>query len=539
MKSKFKYIISTCLLFIGMTACDVERLPETSISDATFWRSETDLIAATNYLYTFLPGFTTEDVWSDDAIGLTSNGISDGSRLAPATDGNYNTPYQLIRAANNIIEKAPRASANTSEAIIDRYVAVARFFRAWGYFSLVQKYGDVPLITKILEDTSPELTAPASPRAEIIDLIYQDLDFAAAKLQTISALGAANFGRISNTGALALKARVALFEGTRSKYHNYGDAKKHLSLAVAAAKAVIDSKQHSLFANYFNLFQYEGEGLQNKENIIVRQYGVSLTDRVLTHTYYRGTIENGNKNPTKSLVDSYLMADGLPITKSSLYKAPVKSTDVFVNRDDRLSQTVMKAGDPYIFTKKVFDVAVLVFQKTGFCFRKFSNIDDWNNQASTIDRPLLRYAEVLLTYAEAKYELDGSISDADLDLAINPLRARGKIAKLTNAFVTANGLNMRDEIRRERRVELAQEGHRYWDLIRWKTAEIELPKPVLGNYFFKTEFGTATTVNLTPDNYILVTAANFRKFDPAKDYLWPLPLNEISLNPNLKQNPNW
>ncbi len=539
MKSKFKYIISTCLLFIGMTACDVERLPETSISDATFWRSETDLIAATNYLYTFLPGFTTEDVWSDDAIGLTSNGISDGSRLAPATDGSYNTPYQLIRAANNIIEKAPRASANTSEAIIDRHVAVARFFRALGYFSLVQKYGDVPLITKILEDTSPELTAPASPRAEIIDLIYQDLDFAAAKLQTISALGAANFGRISNTGALAFKARVALFEGTRSKYHNYGDAKKHLSLAVAAAKAVIDSKQHSLFANYFNLFQYEGEGLQNKENIIVRQYGVSLTDRVLTHTYYRGTIENGNKNPTKSLVDSYLMADGLPITKSPLYKAPVKSTDVFVNRDDRLSQTVMKAGDPYIFTKKVFDVAVLVFQKTGFCFRKFSNIDDWNNQASTIDRPLLRYAEVLLTYAEAKYELDGSISDADLDLAINPLRARGKIAKLTNAFVTANGLNMRDEIRRERRVELAQEGHRYWDLIRWKTAEIELPKPVLGNYFFKTEFGTATTVNLTPDNYILVTAANFRKFDPAKDYLWPLPLNEISLNPNLKQNPNW
>lgn len=539
MKSKLKYIISTCLLFIGMTACDVERLPETSISDATFWRSETDLIAATNYLYTFLPGFTTEDVWSDDAIGLTSNSISDGSRLAPSTDGSYNTPYQLIRAANNIIEKAPRASANTSNVVIDQYVAIARFFRAWGYYSLVQKYGDVPLITKILDDNSPELTSPASPRAEIIDLIYQDLDFAASKLQTMSALGTANYGRISNTGALAFKARVALFEGTRSKYHKYGDAKKHLSLAVAAAKAVIDSRQHSLYSNYFNLFQYEGEGLQNKENIIVRQYGVSLTDRVLTHTYYRGTIENGNKNPTKSLVDSYLMSDGLPITKSPLYKAPVKTTDVFVNRDDRLNQTVMKTGDPYIFTKKVFDVAVLVFQKTGFCFRKFSNIDDWNNQASTIDRPLLRYAEVLLTYAEAKYELDGAISDADLDLAINPLRTRGKIAKLTNAFVTANGLNMLDEIRRERRVELAQEGHRYWDLIRWKTAEVELPKPILGNYFFKAEFGTATPVNTTPDGFILVTAANFRKFDPAKDYLWPLPLNEISLNPNLKQNPNW
>lgn len=539
MKSKFKYILSTCLLFLGMTACEVDRLPETSISDATFWRSETDLIAATNYLYTFIPAFNNEDVWSDDAIGLTANSISDGSRLAPATDGNYSNPYILIRAANNIIEKAPRAAENTSVAVIDRYVAEARFFRAWGYYTLVQRYGNVPLILKILDDNSPELTAPASPREEIISQIYQDLDFAASKLPTMAALGTANFGRISNTGALAFKARVALFEGTRSKFHNYGDSKTHLTLAVAAAKAVIDSKQHSLFANYFNLFQYEGEGLQNRENIIVKQYGVSLTDRVLVHTYYRGTIENGNKSPTKSLVDSYLMSDGLPTSKSPLYKTPVKSTDVFVNRDDRLSQTVMKAGDPYIFTKKVFDIANIVFQKTGFCFRKFSNIDDWNTQASSIDRPVLRYAEVLLTYAEAKYELNETISDADLDLSINLLRTRGKIAKLTNAFVTTNGLNLREEIRRERRIELAQEGHRYWDLMRWKTAEIELPKPVLGNFFFKTEFGASTPAVVTPDGFILVTAANFRKFDPAKDYLWPLPLNEISLNPNLKQNPNW
>ena len=86
MKSKFKYILSSCLLFLGMTACEVNRLPETSISDATFWRSETDLIAANNYLYTFIPAFNNEDVWSDDAIGLTANNISDGSRLAPATD---------------------------------------------------------------------------------------------------------------------------------------------------------------------------------------------------------------------------------------------------------------------------------------------------------------------------------------------------------------------------------------------------------------------------------------------------------------------
>ena len=180
-----------------------------------------------------------------------------------------------------------------------------------------------------------------------------------------------------------------------------------------------------------------------------------------------------------------------------------------------------------------------MFNFTGFCPRKYFNLDDWTNQRSYIDGILIRYAEVLLNYAEAKFELEGSISDADLDLSVNLLRTRGKIAKLSNAFVTTNGLDMRTELRRERRVELAVEGFRYWDLLRWKTAEIELVKPILGNFFFKTEFGTATTVKLTPDNFILVQDANFRKFDPTKDYLWPLPINEISLNPSLKQNQGW
>ena len=539
MKSLLYKRLAFVLFFFTMLSCEVERLPETSISDQTFWRSETDLIAATNYLYTFIPGFNNEDVWSDDAIGLASNQISDGSRLAPSTDANYTEPYRLIRAANNIIEKAPLAASNVAASTLDRYIADARFFRAWGYFSLVQKYGNVPLILKILSDESPELLEAASPREKIFDQIYQDLDFAVAKLPTMATLGTANYGKISKTAAQAFKARVALFEGTRSKFHGYGDPNKHLNLAVEASKAIIDGKQHTLYANYFDLFQMAGEGFANKENIIVKPYGVSLADRVLTHTYFRGTLENGNKNPTKSLVDAYLMTDGLPITKSSLYKTPLVSTDVFTNRDERLSHSVFKKGDAYIFTRKIFDISPLVFQKTGFCFRKFSNIDDWNNQASFIDRPILRYAEVLLIYAEAKFELTNSITDADLDISINLLRSRGKIAKLTNGLVTNNNLNMRDEIRRERRVELAQEGHRYWDILRWKTAEIELPKPVLGNFFFKVEFGTATTVNLTPDNFILVTPASFRKFDPAKDYLWPMPLNEISLNPNLKQNPGW
>ncbi|MEZ0608869.1 RagB/SusD family nutrient uptake outer membrane protein [Fibrella sp. WM1] len=559
MKKILQYTAVSLGMLAGLPACEVERLPETTISDQTFWRSESDLKFSANYLYTYLPTYGTltpqgypnnalynvtthaiEDVWSDDAFGLASNSISDGSRLAPATDANYTDNYLLIRAANNIIEKAPRTATNTAPAVIDRYVAEARFFRAFGYFNLVQRYGEVPLILKTLDETSPELTAPASSRAALFDQIYQDLDFAVQKLPAPSAIAAADYGRISTTAALAFKARVALFEGTRSKYHTYGEPIKHLKVAVDAAKAVIDSKQHDLFTgSYFDLWQQPGEGRQNRENIMVRQFGLSITDRVITHNYFRGFLETGSMNPTKSLADAYLYKDGLPITKSPLAKTPVVSTDVFANRDTRMSDTFLKKGDPYIATKPVFDIAALAFNKTGFTFRKSANIEDWNTQASSTDRPLLRYAEVLITYAEALYELNGSISDADLDLTVNRLRQRGGVAKLTNEFATANGLNVRDEIRRERRVELAQEGFRYWDLIRWKTAEVELPKPVLGNYFFKAEFGTVAAVRLTPDNYILVQEAAFRKFDPAKDYLWPLPINEVALNPALKQNPGW
>jgi hypothetical protein len=199
----------------------------------------------------------------------------------------------------------------------------------------------------------------------------------------------------------------------------------------------------------------------------------------------------------------------------------------------------MKSGDSYIGTNPIFSVSVLAFQLTGFLSKKYFNTDDWTLQRSNIDGVVIRYAEVLLNYAEASYELNESISDADLELTINKLRTRGKIAKLTNTFVGANGLSMRNEIRRERHVELAVEGFRYWDLIRWKTAEVELVKPIIGNFFFKSEFGTATAVKLTADNYILVQEATFRRFDPAKDYLWPIPINELALNPNLKQNPNW
>ncbi|GEO06117.1 hypothetical protein AAE02nite_37810 [Adhaeribacter aerolatus] len=522
-------ILSFC--FLG---CEVERIPETQISDLSFWKSENDIKAATNYLYTFLPGFTRDEVWSDNAFGVSPDPISDGTRLAPATATDYSTPYQLIRAANNILEKVPPAPV--TDDIKNRYLAEARFFRAFAYVQLVQKYGSVPLILKTLQEDSPELSEGAAPRQAIMDQIYEDLDYAAVNLPSFSSLGGAGYGRVSKTAALALKARIALFEGTRAKFHNDGDPVKHLTIAVSASKEVMDSKQHSLYPSYASLFQYAGEGFQNKENILVKQYGTAPSNLVLNHNFSEN-LYTGGANPTKSLVDSYLMKDGLPFTKSPLYKKPNTSVEVFTNRDERLAASVFRQGEPYN-TGATFNTP-LNYHKTGFGPKKYFNATDFTTRQALLDLVLIRYAEVLLINAEAQFELNENISDENLDLTINLLRNRAKIAKLTNAFVQENELNMREEIRRERRVELALENMRYWDLIRWKTAETELPKTVLGNYFFSAEFGVQTPVVVNAEGFIIAHNASFRRFDPKRDYLWPIPVNELGLNPALKQNPGW
>lgn len=540
MQIKYKILSMVFVSTIGFNACDVVRLPETEITDPTYWRSENDLKMAANYLYTFLPGLpVTSDIWSDDAFAIGPNPISDGTRIAPATDESYNTPYRLIRAANNIIEKAPNAlETGVNQTIVDNYIAEARFFRAWAYFGLVQRYGDVPLIFTTLSEKDEKLFAPADSRENVVNAIYEDLDFAIANLSAPSMLGVAGYGRIANTTAMAFKSRVALFEGTFSKYHKKGDANRHLNIALAAAKACMDSGEHDLFNSYFNLFQYAGEGRANRENILVKQYGLSITESVLFHNVQR-LLETGAANPTKALVDSYLMKDGLPKEKSPLYKKPTTILEDFNDRDLRMSATLFKKGDPYIGTQPTFNVPNLSFQRTGYANRRYANVTDWQNSRSFMDNTLIRYAEVLLNYAEAKIELEGTISDQELDITINRLRTRGGVAPLTRAFAVQHGLDLLEEIRRERRVELALEGFRYWDLIRWKIAEIELPKDVLGNFYFRDEFGSAVTPDINQDNYIVLQRAANRRFNPDKDYLWPLPINELGLNPSLKQNPNW
>ena len=551
---KFSQLICTASLLIGIYSCELERLPESNLSDATFWQKENDFKQAANYLYSASHRDFGDDYYelyqdnmSDNAIGLAFNPVSNGTYL-PTGNGNvlfdqfyqiWRDNYALIRASNKILEQADIADVDKTG--LTTSLSEAMFFRAYGYFDLVKRYGDVPLILQTLDINDNELFSERTDRATIIDQIYADLDYAIENLPLKSE--GVDYGRISKGTALGLKSRIALYEGTRIKYHgasgNDRDFSYHLNLARQASLEVINSGEFQLFTafgemSYDLLFKGEGEGPDNPETMWAFIYGFNMENSVnIINTAQQ--ISNGEMAATRSLVDAYLATDGLPIEQSPLYQGQLDASSEFVDRDPRLDATIVKTGDLYFLEDVEYTPQLRAL--TGYHVEKFFEIENLRH----LDLMIMRYAEILLNYAEATYELSESISDADLNISLNQLRSRAFMPDLTNAFVASNNLDMREEIRRERRVELALEGFRYDDLIRWKIAENVLPGAIKGVYFFDDEYTTVSRSDLTidPEGFIIVEPESNRTFDPSKNYLWPLPLNELSLNPNLGQNPNW
>lgn len=549
-------VINTSIKAVALAAaialsgsCSLDRFPETTFSDQDFWNTESDLKFAANRLYQQLGGVQL-DSRADDNVNQTINLTSNGAWNIPSTSGDWSNPYDMIFTANNILEKGERAAVG--EEVKNHYTAEARFFRAYAYFQLIQRYGDVPLVTMTLDFDSEELRMPRTPKSEIAVQIYEDLDFAAEWLPDFGALSAADYGRATKSSAQALKARVGLFLGTFGKYHGESGYEEHLEKAVEAASFVM-TQGHELFSSYEKMFVNEGDGPANKENILVKVYGESSTNLILGHNYSRD-LENGRVAVTRNLIRQYLYEDGLPAYnahnalkthRSAFYIEEgdeASYNSIFEHRDPRLSYTLFKAGEQAY--KGPWLPTTTLGSRTAYATKKGFSLEDWEiNSAGTTDKILIRYGEVLLTYAEAKYELDGAISDGDLDRTINQLRERvGMNAKLTNAFVATHQLDLLEEIRRERTVELALEGFRYMDIIRWKLAEVVLTQDILGAKYNETDWEGAdvANLNLNADDVVVVENAATRRFDMAKDYLYPVPLNEISLSGgNVVQNPNW
>ncbi len=473
--------LGICLVLTFAFGCNPLDLdPKDQISDASFWKSPDQFELAANDFYFSLKGPNYTEVNSDIAFGsgatVDLSAVSNGSYLAPANSPVWSDAYTGIRATNYLLQKAAESGLG---AQIDRWVGEARFFRAYHYWNLVKTYGGVPLITKVLDVTSSEVYTPRSTQQQIIDFILGDLDTAAAKLVKQSELSASELGRVTQGAALALKARAALYQATWLRYHAEGDPTAMLTQAINAAEQLIASGEYQLYTDqgaqsYKYLFILQGD--DSKEVILARRYYANRA----THNWTRELWFN-YMIPTKKLADMYLATDGLPITSSPLFKGYDSLTSEFQNRDPRMAMTFVVPGSDE-FRESGFQPVFPGFTgssatRTGYMLRKFldETVEATQFQGE-YDFKEFRYGEVLLTLAEALFERDAVISDADLSRTINLLRARVGMPALTNAFVNSNGLDMLTEIRRERTVELAFEGFRRDDLRRWKTAETEMPQ---------------------------------------------------------------
>lgn len=548
---KALYSFAALFAIAALNSCDLDCEPETQLTDAGYWKSATDLRGACNYFYSLtnneFGGFN-HDYRSDELRGTSDNLQSTGNWDVPNSSSQWSTPYKVIAAANKVIEKAPGAEVSPEE--LNQYLAEAYFFRAYYYFYLVKKYGDVPLLLATAKATDdPILNTPRTPREQVLAQCYEDMQFAAANLPDIDK---ATWGVVSRSAAQGMLVRMGLYNGTYAKYHNTGaDAKAHLKVAIDAAEAMMADNKHALNANWSDLFQLAGEGRKNKENVMVKIYGPN--DAATTTHGNSRQLEN-TTTLTRKMVDLFLYTDGLPKEKSPLFIAQETCyNDVFLNRDPRLGMTCYQAGE------EAYKGAFIPFSfRYGYNIKKGFDLNQWSsNSKEYTDKAIIRYAEVLVSYAEALYEYNGSITDAQLDKSINLMRARVGMPNLTNAFASANGLDMLTEIRRERTIEFIDENMRYDDIIRWKTAEKELPDYMVGARLSITEVAGGTVEQLADrltqnggyykgvkvadqDSLYIMELKEDRKFDVNKDYLYPVPLQEISRTSGaVTQNPGW
>ena len=572
-----KYIsIVASVLVLVQFGCNkaVDLKPINEISDADFWKSPDQFKLAANEFYTYERTFT--DIFNDNPHSERradflytrdgANVFSNGNNTKSITDGNWNSGYTRLRAINYLLDKAGTYSNPADIAV---YVAEAKFFRAYIYFDLLQQFGGVPIVKTALTTTSAELSAPRNSRDEVADLIIKDLEDAIAVLPLESAISASNKGRISKGAAQAFLSRVALYEGTWQKFRsNSTRANALLDKAISNSDAVITSALYQLFAPavlgdsaYKYMFILEDEksnpaGLQkatNKEYILANRYSFSARQIRFNVTK---TVVNNVFWTTKKFADTYLCQDGLPISISPLFQGYATTGSEYINRDKRMKNSLLIDGNYYwtnnnpgyrvTWNGDAADIAhsagkANLATNSGYGTQKWGTERALNDNEESYDYPVIRYAEVLLNYAEAVYERNGAISDADLDKSLNLVRNRSNTSmpKLSNAFVTTNGLNMQAEIRRERNVELYFEGFRVDDLKRWKTAETELPQNLEGIKWTGTQWQTrwpGASGNILPSgNLKLETNRTWAE----KNYLLPIPTQQIQLNPALTQNPGW
>lgn len=576
------------LLFLAAQSCDVlEKEPMDSISTEQYFSTANEQALETycNDIYPKLIsghgdpngysyGMMETDFQSDDLLPWDNNSIAFSQNTISTTDDNWK--WENIRACNAFLEYYKLAPV--SDEVKQRYAAEILFFKSMDYFNKVRRFGDVPWYDHVLVPGDEDLYRARDSRTVVMANVLKDINQAIAWLPTKSKTGVF---RISKDAALALKARLCLFEGTFRRYHNIEGDTEFLQAAYDAAGELMKSEYgYSLFKGsapgkaYHELF-IQADYNSNSEVILSKEYdpaagkGTNLTRQI-----------GVGENPiglSRDAVEDYLCAKtGKPVSMCGC-EGHTHHTTVIAelnNRDPRLLQTVAtpEAGDyTYYLNGKRPDIGKYTSgstsSSTGYAVAKFYSPAEFTtaHHQGSQDAPIFRYAEILLIRAEAGAELG---QDPELDKTVNALRDRVGFAhhltatptedpKLKAEYPTIKGANANliREIRRERRVELMAEGLRYYDLMRWACG-LRLNQPKLGIIPDKATSDNDPTAYNTKDYEAIATNLGFASngavdiyskrvtnpvpnFIEPKNYLFSIPTDEIGLNPNLTQNPGW
>ena len=459
-------------------------------------------------------------------------------------DDVWNRYYSGISKCCTLLENTNHVNLDISRLDPDKQVeyanslkdirmwrAEARFLRAYFHFELLKRYGPIPIVTSTLSINGNYENTPRPTMKEVVDFIAKECDIAADTLELTPWRNVNDaFGRATKGAALALKSRLLLYAAS-PLYVDFGDTNESnkptdvalWKSAADAAKAVIDLNQYELASSYGDLFKND---FQNKEYIFVRRYAANSDFEKSNFPVSFGG--KGGTNPSQNLVDDYEMLDGTPFD----WNDPAKAAQPFENRDARLGATILMNMAPFK-GKKVATYPEGAdatpnpnATKTGYYLRKFLN-EDVNIQTGGSSSghvvPLFRLAEIYLNYAEALNECDPT--NPDIALYLNKVRNR---ASLPNVSALSQE-QMRAVIQHERRVELAFEEHRSWDVRRWKIASSTLGAPLMGVQIERKPLGGYTYMPVKVEQ---------RVFQP-KMYWYPIPQSEVLKLKQWKQNNGW
>lgn len=534
MKTTIKNLILSAVLVVsGISCVELDTAPYDRETDLTYWEEDPQAaIKALNTCYTYLASMDEHlysEAMSDNAYMKQPNdatqNIGNGSfsTADPYVKLVWDSRYTGIRMCNQLLENIDRVP-NLDTELKNRYIGEAKVLRAYHYYELYTKFGSVPYTTKVLS-IKESMSMSRTDRATVISNILADLDEVINGGYLPTSYGADDKGRITRWAALAIKAKVYLFEG------NWGQVKSITSTIMAEGG-------FSLFGSYAGLFEIANE--YNAEVILDSQYRPTSREHQMMYRFLPPTMGGYSQlSPLQELVDCYVMLNGKGIKESGSQFDESKPYD---KRDPRLKATVMYTGNSYI--KSDGTEVIINCEKgegkdgygvasdcsaTGYYIKKY-----WDNTYratlnSGLNPIIIRYADILLMNAEARAELD-EMDKAAWDATIKLIRSRAGFTESTAIEFPAGTAkkDLIEIIRNERRAELALEGLRHKDIIRWRIAD-----KVINNWCHGLKTGDMIG---TDDGYVRVEK---RTFNAAKHYLWPIPQAERDLNKNLEQNPNW